>query len=167
MNRLIHYSSEKINVLEKREYDQNLATFQHKPKGLWISIEGEDDWKNWCIAEKFELQCLTFCYEIILKEDANILYLKTAEEIFDFTKKYSLIQMISYLQYDTDQIDWLKVKQDYQGIIISPYQWVCRLSSKSTWYYGWDCASGCIWDLEAIKEFKFLEETKLEASHDS
>ena len=44
------------------------------------------------------------------------------------------------------------------GIIISPYQWDCRLALESGWYYGWDCSSGCIWDISCIQDFIFLEE---------
>ncbi len=53
----------------------------------------------------------------------------------------------------TYQLEWDKVKDKYQGIIIAPYQWECRLALETCWYYGWDCASGCIWDLDCIKEF--------------
>lgn len=57
----------------------------------------------------------------------------------------------------TYELDWLKVKQKYQGIIIAPYQWKCRMAQETKWYYGWDCASGCIWDLDCIDEFKLIE----------
>lgn len=42
-----------------------------------------------------------------------------------------------------------RVRQDYAGIEISPYQYECRF--ELTWYYGWDVASGCVWDKEAIR----------------
>ena len=48
-------------------------------------------------------------------------------------------------------LDFLKVMDEYDGIIIAPYQYSCRLMNSSTaWYYGWDCASGCIWNLGCI-----------------
>jgi hypothetical protein len=46
-------------------------------------------------------------------------------------------------------IDWQRVAEQHQGIIITPYQWECRYSID--WYYIWDCASGCIWDPDAIE----------------
>ena len=60
----------------------------------------------------------------------------------------------------TDQIDWAEVASKYDGIIISPYQWSLRLDMEMMWYYGWDCASGCIWNISAIKELKEVQNGK-------
>lgn len=155
--RLIHYSIDSIESLEERPYYQEDLTWQAKPNGLWISVEGEKvgyNWKEWCESEKFHLNGLSHSYEIILKEDAKILHLKNADEIFEFTKKYPLKTRDWDADWDTYQLEWHEVKKEYQGIIISPYQWHCRLSLESNWYYGWDCSSGCIWDIKCIKEFK-------------
>ena len=164
--RLIHYSSEDIEKLETRSYDQNEFRWHAKPHGLWVSVEGEnvgDNWKEWCEGEKFELECLVNSYEVMLKDDANILQLKTAEEIFEFTKKFPIKTRDWDAEWDTYQLDWNKVKSLYQGIIISPYQWGCRLALESCWYYGWDCSSGCLWDLTCIKEWKRLPKDSLPA----
>lgn len=45
-------------------------------------------------------------------------------------------------------IDWQAVASDHDGIIISPYNWPAR--HEMIWYYPWDCASGCIWNADAI-----------------
>lgn len=58
------------------------------------------------------------------------------------------------------EIDWKKVTEEYQGIIISPYIWQRRLAPHTMWYYGWDVASGCIWDTDAIEEVKLVERRK-------
>ena len=42
-------------------------------------------------------------------------------------------------------IDWKKVASKYDGIEIVPYQPKARMNL--LWYYGWDIASGCIWNL--------------------
>ena len=161
--RLIHYAPEKIYELEPQEYDQNEVKFQSKPNGLWFSVQGSDDWKEWCKVEGYCLYRLRFSYEIILKKDANILHLKTPEEIFSFSKKYShrsrpRISGGFDPDEDTHELNWIEIKKTYQGIIVSPYQWDCRLDLGSSWYYGWDCSSGCIWDLTCIESFTFLEE---------
>ena len=54
-------------------------------------------------------------------------------------------------------IDWPKVAERYDGIIIAPYQWSRRLDGPM-WYYGWDCASGCVWRARAVLELKSMEE---------
>ena len=154
--KLIHYTNEKFE-LEQRPYlvdEINIG----KPNGLWISVEGEYDWKSWCEEADFSTENLSVAYELTLKEDANILHLKTAEEVIEFGKLYrfneSKIDDDKYIYH----IKWTNVREKYQGIIISPYQWECRLGIITSWYYGWDCASGCICDLSCIKEFKLIKD---------
>lgn len=164
--RFIHYSSKKITELESREYYQDKMDWQTKPHGLWISVEGipgDYNWKKWCKDERYRLKHLTYSYEVIFKDDARILHLKTPEEIFSFTKEYPNKTRDWDAEWDTYALDWHRVKDKYQGIIIAPYQWGCRLCLKSSWYYGWDCASGCIWDLTCIKEWKKLPKDSLPA----
>jgi hypothetical protein len=33
-------------------------------------------------------------------------------------------------------------------LLITPYIWSCRLDFN--WYYTWDCASGCFWDVSCL-----------------
>lgn len=47
-----------------------------------------------------------------------------------------------------DYMNYGKVAEKYGGIEITPYLWEKRLNSM--WYYGWDCASGCVWDRSAV-----------------
>lgn len=49
-------------------------------------------------------------------------------------------------------LDWAAIGKLYDGIIIAPYLWERRLNGGAMWYYGWDCASGCIWNPRAISE---------------
>lgn len=39
----------------------------------------------------------------------------------------------------------------------APYQWRRRNERGFSWYYGWDCASGCIWRASAIREIRLIE----------
>lgn len=76
-------------------------------------------------------------------------------------KKFQILR--KPFQYYT--IDWFQVVRNFPGIIIAPYLWERRNSNRSNWdscwYYGWDCASGCIWDLRCIESFQMVEEMKL------
>ena len=45
--------------------------------------------------------------------------------------------------------DWAKVASHYDGIEICPY---IESRRNMTWYYGWDVASGCVWNASGIKE---------------
>lgn len=166
---LVHYTDREFE-LKPLKYDQAELNWQAKPNGLWVSVEGDYDWKSWCEGENFRTEHLAKEYEVILKKNAKILYIRTPEEILSLSKEYPFIRP----QWDnpegrriceTYEVDWNKVKEKYQGIIIAPYQWKCRLHLDCNWYYGWDCASGCIWDLTCIKEFKLRESNECNRSN--
>lgn len=156
--RFIHYS-EKEFELEPRDYDQSTMKWNAKPAGFWFSVEGPYDWKWWCESEDFRVECLQISYEVKLKETSKIVFLNSESDIYSFTQKYRLQEKVrpwgSYP--DTSQLNWKQIKEKYQGIIIPKYFWECRMSMSSCWYYGWDCSSGCIWDLSCIEEFKLME----------
>ena len=66
--------------------------------------------------------------------------------------------------YDYYQIQWAEVASLYDGIEIAPYQFERRLGyhseigkAVSDWYYGWDCASGCIWTPKDTR-IEFIED---------
>lgn len=149
--KLIHYTDTPFTFDRKFKYCPNrYITEMTKPNGLWVSVEGETDWKEWCERENFRLDCLKTAYEVKLRNDAHILHLNTEEKVFELIERYPYAPI-------KGTIDWDKISRTYQGIIIAPYQWKARLASKSRWYYGWDCASGCIWDMEAIEEVKLID----------
>jgi hypothetical protein len=51
--------------------------------------------------------------------------------------------------------------EGWDGLEIAPYLHRMRLSSFS-WYYTWDCASGCIWNASrvSIKLLNYIKEAK-------
>jgi hypothetical protein len=136
--KLLHHSVSPLLRIENRE---QCTQPQHKPQGIWVSVEGVDDWKTWCLAQRWGLDRLEHTAEIHLRQDARILRLTSAQEIDSFTADYGSINSI-------DGIHWQRVADQYQGIIIAPYVWSRQFYP--LWYYGWDCASGCIWDAQAI-----------------
>lgn len=149
--RLLHYSNRPLENLHNI-FIEDQGDF--KPSGLWVSIEGDDDWKSWCESEEFGLDRLNFIHEVILFEDANILRLACSSDILEFTKKYQ-----DRTSNFRSKIIWKDVATDFDGIIIAPYIWKLRLDAATIWYYPWDCASGCIWNTsKAIKEIKLLSQ---------
>lgn len=145
----IHYSKKRINhedLTGKRQKPQP----DYKPKGLWISDDGA--WKEWCQDESFNLECLAFEADIILKPDAKILTLSSVIDLDAFHDKYKAPILDIPGMKKIFGIKWNEVAKDYQGIVIAPYIWERRLEGEAhTWYYGWDVASGCIWDKDAIQ----------------
>lgn len=144
--KLLHYSREPLGKI--RSTKQNAPDWSGaKPSGLWVSVQGDDDWKSWCESESYALENLAFPHVVHLRDDARILRLEDHWSIDDLTRRYG-IDRHGHRLYKTMCIDWPRISQEYQGIIIAPYQWSQRMNAN--WYYGWDCASGCIWDAWAI-----------------
>lgn len=146
--KLRHFSNQKQIKIYSCHQSNNLTT---KPVGFWISDEESYGWREWCNDNEFRLKHYKYEHEVILNDDANILYLRSADDIDDFTDDFGNV-----LFDDTHfgYINWFKVAEKYDGIIITPYIWERRHTPETFWYYGWDCASGCVWNDSAIKEVK-------------
>lgn len=144
---------------------------QPKPNGLWFDVN--EEWKRWCAGAQFRPETFRYRHTVTLVDASRILFLRGARDIDAFTRRYGhdLSDRIVLLQeaegtdaftrrYGTDlfsdirrqfsnYILWEEVAQEYSGIIISPYS---RSRSRIyLWYYGWNCASGCVWDTSVIR----------------
>ncbi len=153
--RLIHYSKERLDrVHSVPQRHQGASQRLYKPVGLWVSVEGDDDWKEWCEGEGFGLERLKCATEIVLSDEPNILHLRGACDLDAFHAECAIDFCGGLLKV----IDWPRVTEKYNGIIIAPYVYARRLDTRvSDWYYGWDCASGCIWNADAVAEVKPIE----------
>lgn len=160
--KIYHYSEHVIDKLETWNYKVfPQLGIGHKPNGLWVSIEDfEDDqtWESWCIAHDFNINGLKYKYKISLKNDSNFIYLKNDEEILNFTNIYKKVpENPVFDDQSVFHIDWRSLYDLYDGIFIAPYSWSLRLHPITLWYYGWDCASGCIWNTDKIESFELCE----------
>jgi hypothetical protein len=106
-----------------------------------------------------------------LKPDANMKVITNESEIIAFDQEYSEELQLAP-NYTRHTIDWKRLAADFDGIIIAPYIWSCRLPMDRTgprhkvsnWYYPWDCASGCIWNgTAAIEAFEVVERAAIAA----
>ena len=170
LNNLYHYSHEVITDFTQRElvfgdfYDETRKLDKYylrpsmKPEGLWFSPEDatreyDESWRAYC--SDLSLNPLTYKYHVKLSPDANLLLISDVSGMYKFCKKYRSKEDVAV--YGNLGICWQYVALDYQGIIISPYQHSLRLDSDFYWYYPWDCASGCIWDISAISSLTLLQ----------
>ncbi len=147
--RLLHYSEKRLGTINSvYQYDHG----EMKPQGLWVSVEGDDDWLEWCTSNEYQPKRLKRCQEIRLKDDHNICILDSVLDIHQFADEYrtSIPGIPESRILNGMHLKWSRVAEQYKGIIIAPYQWECRMDDKIFWYYSWDCASGCIWDASAI-----------------
>ena len=154
--RLVKYSKEIITFDPNRIYPKSDRDEYFKPNGLWISDESDFGWRDWCTGENWGTDTLMYEHLVELNPDNNILFIRNVEELDKFHEEYAVDILRDYHRFGCpprrDWLDWRRVYPLYQGIIITPYQWERRL--QYMWYYGWDCASGCIWDLRAIRSFQ-------------
>lgn len=145
-----HYSIGEVRHIDLRSKGQARDPCL-KPEGFWITPPYTDDnWEAWCLSEDWRCGHLTHVHEIEIDNTA-LLHLSSEEHIDQFTRDYG--QGARYHCY----IKWSEVADKYKGILISPYIWSRRLAEHTFWYYGWDCASGAIWDVTAIKDVRLID----------
>jgi hypothetical protein len=153
---LLHYATGPVVFDRTRTYTQEEPLWFCKPKGLWVSVAGEDDWAAWCEAESYDLGPVV--HRVVLRPTARVCWICDPDGLDGFHAAYAV---------ETDEerrfkaafgrvykqkywpLDWRKAASDFDGLIIAPYLWSLRLLGPQ-WYHGWDCASGCIWSTDAV-----------------
>jgi hypothetical protein len=161
--KLIHYSKMHLAAVHSVTQDGNHL---FKPVGLWVSIPGDDDWPSWCRAEEFGLAHLACETEVVLADSAKMLVISDAVRLDAFHRQFNGAPI--YLDSDIGWPDWHAVARIYDGIIIAPYLWRRRLvGDASRWYYSWDCASGCIWNADAVAKLIPLTPSSVEVERPS
>ena len=151
--RLIHYSDAPLtSVLDAEQSGEKYDWHDgQKPHGLWVSVEGPDDWASWCTSERFRNTEEQHATLVMLRDDHKVLLLDTSDAMKRFHAKYRYRSNRS-AAWKPWRIDWPAVAEDSDGVIIAPYQWDHRLDGElSSWYCSWDCASGCIWRARAVQ----------------
>src|SRR3990167_3568080 len=143
--RLIHYSKTPLTAVRSTRHNAHLVG-AYKTSGLWVSVEGDDDWLNWCRGESWGLDGFSHATEVILSKDAEIMHLKNASQIDKFTNEF---RPKNRPEWDRS-LNWPAIRKRWQALIIAQYCWSRRLSTHTSWYYGWDCASGVIWNAKAV-----------------
>lgn len=132
-------------------YEQASAN-NMKPNGFWLSDEREGfgpGWREWCEDENFSTHNLAqqTPFEVDM---TRVLHIGDAIALHEFGRTYAAQGLDSRLSALMIFIDWQRVASLYAGLLITPYQWSCRLEPDCSWYYGWDCASACIWDTSVL-----------------
>lgn len=138
---LIHYAFEPVS-LEPRSFEQSADM---KPNGLWVSDGTE--WLDWCRSEEFRTDKPWYSHAVTVAPEARILTLTSVEEILAFNRRFGVERGAPGM---TTYIAWDQVAAEHDGIVIAPYQWACRNGRGTFWYYGWDVASGCIWNTSVV-----------------
>lgn len=135
---------------------ENPASIIGKPSGLWYGFG--TSWLDWCNLEMPGWVC-DYYYEIVL-DQSKILTISSIEQFDQFEREFLSLSEITDNRFALrlGKINWVKVSKLYSGIEIVPYLYERRL--ESMWYYGWDCASGCVWHSDAVIAIKKLNFTR-------
>ncbi len=162
-----HWASRPVK-LRRKNYVQS---GHPKPNGFWFDVD--EDWKRWCESTQFRPETLRYRHAVTVTDSSRILFLRRARDIDAFTRRYARnlsgnIQLLQSADANSafardygrdlfaeiqrqfsDYIMWGEVAEKYSGVIVAPYS---RSRSQTyLWYYGWNCASGCVWDTSVIR----------------
>ncbi len=164
---LSHFAShaDKVFTSEYSTPEDNV----HKPGGLWLSDESGYGWlsflrdrvsqgnSEW--ADAYEVWKYKYDFIVEPSQLHRVLCLQTPADIKAFT---------SYYQESSDRecggayathIEWTRVKAEYKGILITPFQpKYSRIDPRFHWYR-FDCASGCFWDISCLRQIKIPNTT--------
>lgn len=112
------------------------ATEIGKPDGFWFGVGSE--WIDWTESDmpKWKGDNL-YSVEV---DEAQCLVIEDELGFREFARTYGTRD---------GMIDWELVAKDHKGIIFKEYFPQYRM--KYRWYYSWDVASGCVWDVSAMK----------------
>ena len=86
--RLIHYSAKPLMEVYDAPHDSRPCG-AYKTPGLWVSVEGPDDWLEWCKGNDYGLETnFAHAAEIELVGDHDVMILSGAIAIDDFTRQF-------------------------------------------------------------------------------
>ena len=141
---LMHYAETPVTLDRARLYEQTPDVF--KPRGLWVSVRGEADWPEWCQENDHHMAGIRARHRVQLAAAARILVVATGRDLIAFNLAWGGHRYEPTIHAP----NWPRLAAQYDGIVIAPHQAQLRLTPRQLWYASWDCASGCIWNLDAI-----------------
>ncbi len=134
-------------VVERREQTGKPGM---KPKGFWFEVNA--DWRRWCRDEMPHWVAGRHLHRVTIG-DERMLRITSVAEMDDFNAEYLVHEWRPGYSERYGPMDmgiaWGRVADHYDGIEITPYIWYRRFDGP-TWYYGWDCASGVVWNPRGI-----------------
>lgn len=142
---LRHYSKAPLGPL--RNVEPRPARNPGKPRGFWLSDESEYGWSQWCDDAEFGIGNCWTDFDVDL---SRVLVLRSDAEIMRLHRRFPNRAARRWNLWCFEIVDWQKIGEAYGGILITPYSYAMRRDVG--WYYGWDCASGCFWDVSCLRE---------------
>lgn len=136
------------------------------PGGLWLIDDSDYGWEAFVQDRVLQESAYwvktkdrwSYKYDFALDpaQSDHILVLASAKELQDFTFHYGEASPRECVADGRTgfgiHIEWQRVKANYKGILISPYQQeISYLNGDPTFHwYRFDCACGCFWDISCL-----------------
>lgn len=143
--RMTHWSAKPLGDFIPQPDQTKPSVGNGKPRGLWLSDDSDHGWKTWCEGEEWGLGGLIHRAEFDV-DPTRVHLIRSDQELLAFNARFGVSGEHRWYH----GIDWSAAASEKSGIVITPYLWKMRLDDRVGWYYGWDCASGCIWGADAI-----------------
>lgn len=106
--RLLHYTPKPFvgPILSlSQDWSTKLSSYR-KPKGLWVSVEGEDDWPSWCRSGSYNVTGLACVSEVVLAADHTVLITAFPTDLHPFFCRDD---------YGGRGVDWSAVAEKHLG----------------------------------------------------
>jgi hypothetical protein len=150
-----HLSNKKIKLLINK-----IQSNGYKPNGFYFSYKTE--WLKHILNKdkiddiNIKIPNNMYIYQVNF-DKYNIYKLNSYEKIIKFTNKYLINNNNKFYT-----IDWIKISNKYDGIIISNYKSIIKKLKflikkynydlkKILWFFMFDVNGGCIWNTNIIK----------------
>jgi hypothetical protein len=145
--RLIHFSKSPLG--EIRPAQQHRAReMRLKPNGLWLSDESDIGWSR--MAPAIDVELGRYQSLVTLAPAHNCLILSTPESILQLTLDFPNPRAGRGTQY----INWNRIAQEFDGLIVTPYQAHLLWDRNCRWFRLWVAAVGCVWNPAAIQSIE-------------
>ena len=116
---------------------------QTKPRGFWVSLDGENDWAQ--LSRRLG-RAPGIRHRVVLRNDGNLLIIDDEADAREVSRWY--------MRQDSEtgglKIDWKAMGADWAGILMLRFDWPLTLEQELYWTHHWSIPSGCIWDSRAI-----------------
>lgn len=121
--------------------------------------------ENWFLYD-IQIEDETFTHIGGKKGLDKVIQIRNQKDITDFYEEYKYLEDDDSDDDDFEKIDWRKVYMDYGGIELAvPHlekyinfnlDEIEKDDYRVGWFYGWDVASGCIWNGDVVKKIRWI-----------
>jgi hypothetical protein len=90
---LSHFSKKPVGEIRSASqgWKDDYRSCYEKPKGLWVSVDGEDDWHSWCSGNMPGWLEDVTRYQVHLAEQAHVLLISDIAGMYLFQDEFARV----------------------------------------------------------------------------